>query len=95
VVNQSGGTVVAGVCDDICITRDEVIVNNSRSSTLLTHVHSLDSFFSQATKRISVDMVVTPPEITVIQAALSTVSGWGLTNLKSGLVPFLAIADHA
>lgn len=24
VVNQFGGTVVAGVCDDICITRDDV-----------------------------------------------------------------------
>lgn len=31
-------------------------------------------------------MVVTPPEITVIQAALATVNGWGLGNLKSGLL---------
>jgi hypothetical protein len=77
VLNPLGATVVAGVCEDICITRDEV------APSLIPRLLLTDSL-TQGTKRIVVDMVVSPQEIALLQSALATVSGWGLGHSKAG-----------
>jgi hypothetical protein len=80
VLNPLGATVVAGVCEDICITRDEVAPFPHPSPS----PHSLTHSLTQGTKRIVVDMVVSPQEIALLQSALATVSGWGLGHSKAG-----------